>query len=99
MGLTWAGVDSRGRDMATWGDEWPWGVVGVSLRVRVGESVSEGRGVTMHMVGLGKSGMAMRGCRPWAGRGHEAPVVVCRASGDVVGVWRGISGGLRCLMG
>ena len=44
MGLTWAGVDSRGRDMATWGDEWPWGIIGVSLRVKVGELASEGRG-------------------------------------------------------
>ena len=85
--------------MATWGDEWPWGIVGVSLRVRVGESVSEGRGVTTHMVGSDKSGMATQGCCPWAGRGRGAPVVVRRASGDVVGVWRGISGGLRCLRG
>ena len=42
--LTWAGVGSCGRDTATWGDEWPWGVVGVSLGVGVGESVLEGRG-------------------------------------------------------
>ena len=69
------------------------------LRVRVGESVSEGRGVTMRMVGSDKSGMAMRGCRPWAGRGRGAPIVVHRASGDVVGVWRGVSGALRCLRG
>ena len=57
------------------GHEWPWGIIGMSVGIVVGESVSEGRGeeergltwveVTTCMVGLWQHAGGGGGC-PWA---------------------------------
>ena len=44
------------------------------------------------MVGSCGHDMAMRRCCPWAQRDCGVAIVVCWALGDMVGVWRGISG-------
>ena len=88
------------------GCEWLWGIIGVSVGIGVGESVPERRGeeeggltwvgVTTCIMGSRGRDMAMRRCRPWARRGCGAAVVICWALSDVVGVWRGVSGGSGC---